>query len=323
MTIRQRLRSYLEFLVIRTLSATIPRMRRAAVLALARRWGNWAYTLARSLRAVGETNLRLALGDTLDDAGRERILRSAFTNFILAILDTFWFARDSARRIAEWVVMEETAFAPLMRPAAQICLTAHLGNWEVLGMAFSARGYPLTSVAAPFENSSVDELFNTQRRRSGQRVISKHGAIRQLLKTLRDGGKIAMLLDQNTRLTDGGIFVPFFGLPVAVSSAAAMLWRKTGAEVYFGLCLPEPDGRYRVTPPTRIDISQGPDHPDAVVAMTAAIARATEQAVRAHPGHWLWMYKRWKYIPEGEARERFPFYSKPAQPARPASPDTG
>jgi Kdo2-lipid IVA lauroyltransferase/acyltransferase len=309
--ISHRLRQGIEALLICLFSAWIPRLSRDRVLRMAARWGDAGYRHARRLRSVGEANLLLAYGQELDDATREAILRSAFRNFALLLLDTFWFSRDTARRIQQWVIFDEAGFAPLFRPAAHICITAHLGNWEVLGMAFATGGHPLVSVAAPLDNPIVDQMFNDMRKRTGQQVISKHGALRHLIKTLRAQGKIAMLLDQNTKPSDGGLFVPFFGRPVPVSSAAAALWRRTGAEIFFGVCLPEPDGHYRVPPVERVPTPSATDEsPGHIEQVTAAIAQTTERYVRRYPGHWLWMYKRWKFVPPGESRERYPYYAK-------------
>ena len=313
----ERLRSLGEAAALRVLSAVIPRLSRPQILRLARFLARWGFRLSPKLQRVGMANLRLAYGSDLDGAACEQILRESFHSFCLCMLDTVWFSRDIERRLAEWVDVDQTEMAPVLRPAAQICITAHMGGWEILGMALAARGYPPTSVAAPIENPAVDRIFNDLRRRSGQRVVSKHGAVRHLLRALREGGKIALLLDQNTKPEDGGVFVPFFGRAVAVSLAPAMLWKRTGAEVYFGLCLPDAQGRYRTTPPIRVAETEDREHPQAEVRMTAAIVKATEDAVRMHPGRWLWMYKRWKYVPQNEDRERYPYYAKQSGPPLP------
>jgi KDO2-lipid IV(A) lauroyltransferase len=45
--------------------------------------------------------------------------------------------------------------------------------------------------------------------------------------------------------------------------------------------------------------------------VTQAIARVLEGEIRKNPEQWLWVYKRWKYIPaEATSVERYPFYAR-------------
>jgi len=305
------IRHALEFALARMALATIPRMPRRSVIWMADCAGFIASVFARHLRQVAMVNLDIAFGPDMSAARKKRIVRRSFQTFALVMLDMFWFARDSAKRTAEWIDFDPS-HERLFRPAPQICVTAHMGNWEVLGMAFSARGFPLVSVAAPLANRRLDRLFVDLRRRTGQQILSKHGAVRGLLKTLKGGGKIALVLDQNTKPSAGGIFVDFFKLPAPVSPAVATLALRTGAEVFTGVCVPDGRGRYVVPAPEQIVICESmknSDNPERV--LTEAIVRSIEDLLRKHPEHWLWMYKRWKYVGPGRTPSEYPFYAKP------------
>jgi Kdo2-lipid IVA lauroyltransferase/acyltransferase len=288
----------------------VPRLPRRAVLGLARAFGSCACLLALHLRRVGLANLEIAFGAASSRADKRRILRRSFQSFALVVLDTLWLSRDTRSRV-ESLVRFDSEYSRLFQRKAQICVTGHLGNWEVMGLAFGVRGYPLASVAAPLANPAVDELFNRMRAATGQRVISVRGALRSLIRTLREGGKIALLLDQNTKPAEGGVFVDFFGLPVPIASAAAALALRTGAELFVGACVPQADGTYRALAPRRIPVPDAAGAgANAEAALTAEIARGLEELVRANPEHWLWMYKRWKYVAPGLERARYPFYAK-------------
>ncbi|MCX7007258.1 MAG: lysophospholipid acyltransferase family protein, partial [Kiritimatiellaeota bacterium] len=173
---------------------------------------------------------------------------------------------------------------------------------------------PLASVVMPLANPAVDALFLRVRGDNGQQIIPRQGAVRHLLRALRAGHKIALLLDQNTLPEEGGQFVEFFGVPVPVSAAGSVLGLKTGALFFFGFCLPQPDGRYRMLSTgafTPDPIPPGGDEAATVAALTQRTAAMIEQVVRAHPGQWLWMYKRWKFIAPGTDPARYPYYAKP------------
>ena len=302
-------RAKIELVLAKLGLFVVPVLPRRAVLVLARLLAAGAWCVARRERRIGLANLDLAFGDSKTAMEKQAILRESFRTFALMLLDIFWFSKKIHERVARWVEFDPS-MEPLWHQRATVGITAHLGNWELLGQTVAMRGYPLASLAAPLANPAVDDLFRRVRGVSGQNVIPQQGAVRQLLRALRSGSKIAILLDQNTLPKEGGVFVPFFGLPVPVSAAGAMLGLKTGALFFFGFCLAQSDGRYRClstgsfTPPAA-------DHPAAVEQLTLRIAAELEQVVRTYPGQWLWMYKRWKYIAPGVGRTRYPYYAKP------------
>jgi Kdo2-lipid IVA lauroyltransferase/acyltransferase len=293
----------------------IPHLSRPAAVRLSKFLGGAAYRLSGHLRRVGEANLDLAFGSDRSGAEKKAILKESFQTFALALVDLFWFARHHQERIRRYVAFDPVA-DHLIEKKARICVTAHMGNWEAMGMAATPRGFPLVSVAAPLTNPKLDRLFVGIRQVSGQQVLPKQGALRGLLSTLRKGGNVGVLLDQNTKPSEGGIFVDFFGLPVPVSGAPASLALRTGAEVVFGFSLPRPDGTYCVEVPHRFTPARQPgeDMESAVNRVTQDITRVTEGEIRKQPGLWLWMYKRWKHVAPGAPRERYPFYAKTLPP---------
>jgi lauroyl/myristoyl acyltransferase len=301
----------LETLLARLALAVVPRLPRSWVLGLAKVLGRIAYACSGHLRRVGQVNLQLAFGTEKPPEELRRILILSFQNFALVMLDTFWFSRRTRERVKQLVRFGPGAEA-VLKPQAHICITAHLGNWEILGMAFAFEGYPLTSVAAPLVNERLNRLFNSLREATGQHVVSKHGALRSLLRALKDGGKIALVLDQNTKPVDGGLFVDFFGKPVPVSSAPAALAIRTGSELYVGICLPKADGSYETPPPIGVKppAASAATETEQLQEFTQRITKAVEDLVRNYPEHWLWTYKRWKYVGPGRRRDEYPFYAK-------------
>lgn len=311
---RGALKNRAEYVLARAALAVLPRLSRRSILRLARILGLLAYCGSRHLRRVSLANLKVVLPERTQ-AERRRISRRSFTTFALVMLDTFWLARHTRERIADLVEFDP-AFAPVLAPGPLVCISAHLGNWEVLGMSIAHRGRSLASVVAPLKNPRVDPLFNELRHETGQMMVPRQGAVRHLLKALRQGHKIALLLDQNTKPVEGGLFVDFFGLKAPVSSAAALLALRTGVPIVIGICLPTADGRYRAPPLLHVDTGGLPQEQDqAIRALTQRIADGTARLVREHPEHWLSAYKRWKIRPEGEDAARYPFYTRPVRPA--------
>lgn len=311
----KRLRKKLEVHLTRLALRVVPRLPRSCALALARFLGAAAYPLSPGLRRLGRANLDLAFGDSLSPAGKRNVLRRSFRTFAQVVVDVFWFAHDTRRRITQHIAFDDVIDA-LTESRPRICVTGHLGNWEILGHAATLHGFPLLSVAAPLSNPAVFEIFQRARQASGQQVVPRQGAVRPLLAALRANSNVGLLLDQNTPPSEGGIFAEFFGLPVPVSPVAASLALRTGAEVVFGFCVPQSNGTYRVRIPCRFtpEAVEGESTKQAIERLTRRILKVIEEEIRRDPGNWLWMYKRWKYVAPGVPRARYPYYAKP--PAR-------
>ena len=316
MTSRHPIRGWIELIGTRAACQVIPRWSRGGIVRLAKFLSGVAPYVAREARRVTDANLRLAYGTELDSVTRERIARDSFRTFLLVLLDLIWFTRDTAERIRQYVQPHPTLFARLERPGPAVLLTGHLGNWEVLGQAVALRGVPLMSVAAPLNNPAVDQILIQARRQSGQLIVPSQGALLRMYRHLRHGGKVAMLLDQNVKPEEGGVFVPFFGLPVPISTSAATLALRMRCPIISAYLLPQPNGIYRVEAGQTIEVDELPSEDTEAnrTTITVHIGHMYERAIRKHPGHWLWSYKRWKHVPPEMSFDAYPFYAKAYRP---------
>ncbi len=297
--------------MVRLALALLPRLSHRALSRLARamaafgaRWGG------ERNRRVALANLALALPDRTA-AEHRAILKRSIQTFVLSMLEVFWLARDTHRRIDQLLRLGPGHDA-LLKIGPAVCVTAHMGNWELFGMAVSRRtGQPLTSVAAAIKNHRVDALFNELRRVTGQHMVPRKGALRQLIKALRGGGLIALLLDQNTKPVEGGVFVDFLGRPAPISSAAAVLAIRLNVPIVISFALPDGRGGYTATEPVLVDRSGIPEaEEEAVRVLTQRIADELSAQIRKTPEFWVWSYKRWKIRPPGGRAEDYPYYSR-------------
>jgi len=288
--------------------ALIPRLPRFGVLALARAGGCLGYVFDRRGRRVGMANLDVVFGDTQSETEKKRILKTSFITMSRTLLDTFWFAHHSGKRLEKYVEIDESSRV-FFEPKPHICITAHFGNWEIIGQMSGHQGRPLSSIATPVKNKTVNKYFIRAREATGQEIIPRAGALRKLIKVLRSGGKTAFLADQNTKEAEGGIWIDCFGIPAQVTAAPAALSGRTRTDILIGFCRPLPRGRYRVyaaetfPPPETVN-------EETVRTLTEQINAVTEQEIRCHPQYWLWMYKRWKTKKPGGESAGYPFYSK-------------
>ena len=311
MTFAKALRRVLEAPLTKLGLAVVPRFSRRGVLALSRFLGNAAYVFSTRSRRLGLANLDLAFGDSKTPAEKRTILRKSMQNFSLVVLDLAWFSRDTAARMETWFEAAPSMKDVMARSVSRVAVTGHFGNWELIGRYSAIKLVPLMSVALPLKNPDVEALLQRTRQTTGQRVIPREGALRKLIRFLKEGGTVAVLLDQNTRLEEGGLFVEFFGKPVAVSAAAGLLASMTRSEIAFAYALPRPDGSYLGEVPHVIPYAEisGMNRDSLSLEITRRLTRYYEEAIRARPECWLWSYKRWRHIPAGMPADGFPYYA--------------
>ena len=164
-----------------------------------------------------------------------------------------------------------------------------------MGAALAAHGHPLSVVARSQSNPWVDRLQNDVRARAGMSVIKADESIRRLVRTLRDGGLVAMLPDVNAG--DDGVFVPFMGRLASTPRGLAYFAWKLDCPIVPMYCVRQPDGRHvgHVTEPILPD--PGQDEETAVRDLTRRHTERLETFVRRHPDHWFWVHRRWKTRP--------------------------
>ena len=317
-------RTALEAPAFRLAVALVPRLPRPVVLALARLAGAVAAACPGRHRALALENLAIAFPSSTP-AERRRIFRRSCRNFALVMLDLLWFLRRPAERIARHLRLDDTV-EPVRARVPLVGVTGHLGNWELVGRYWAAASPGgITSVAMPVKNPAVDALLTRLRQNTGQVVVPRQGALRALVHALRNGSTVGLLLDQNTAPSDGGVFVPFFGLPVPVSPAAGLLSRLSRRPVAVAFAFPLPSGDYLLTCPRLFapeEIAALPKD-DLPALFAARLTAVYEQTIRERPDAWLWSYKRWKFIPPGADPAPFPSYARPTpvpEPPKGAAP---
>jgi KDO2-lipid IV(A) lauroyltransferase len=302
----RRVRAGLEWLPIGLARRTVPHLSRRSLRRLAAVLGGVGLCLDRRGRRIARVNLRIVFGGRLTPRRERILLAGCYRNAALVLLEMFWFQRGGAERVRRWVSVAPDLRAAMAVQPAGIVVTGHLGNWEAAAQAFVAHGIPLTSVAKPIGSARTTERLAAARSVLGQEIVPVLGALRALLRALQRNRAVAILQDQYTDPSDGGVWVDFLGLPAAVSNAAAVLAGRTGAPVHVCACRAlVPDG-YRVVRLATVPLADGL----APETFTARLTAVLTSEIRRRPSHWLMMYKRWKRVPPGDSPERFPFYAK-------------
>lgn len=292
--LRHRLQ-HLAFLALVSLRRTLPR---GAWLALGRALGRLAFHLDRRHREVALANHRRAFPEASEEERRRTILEcfAFFGRYVFELAGSLpAFAPDDLKHF-EFEGFEH-ARAALDSGRGVLCVTGHYGGWELQALAAGAQGAPLGVIARALDNPHLEARLRRLRTSTGNFVIDKREGFRPMLKALREGKAIAILIDQNV-IGDERIFVDFFGVPASTTPALGLLRVRTDAVLLPVFAFPIEGHRWRLVYGPPVEIAPTGDRAEDVRRITEACTRVIEDRIRAHPHLWLWMHNRWKTRPE-------------------------
>ncbi|MBP7147397.1 MAG: lysophospholipid acyltransferase family protein [Acidobacteria bacterium] len=286
----------LEAGVLLPLAALLRRLGPRRRVAIGRRLGLLVHRVDAGHREVARRNLRQALG--LDEVEAARLAREVFAHFGRVLAECLAlpaYAAPGAAALFEVEGLEHLARAHA-RGRGVIVVSAHFGNWELIGVRQALAGYPMDFIARPLDNPWMEAALRKWREQVGNRVLGKHGALRQGLRTLREGRALAFMVDQSMRVPPR-LFVPFFGRHAPVSPAMGHLAARTGAAVVPVVSFPRDDGGYRIVYEPELVAAPGSDPENAARELMRRATARVEDWVRQQPQAWLWMHDRWKWPP--------------------------
>ena len=147
--VRRTLRRPFETGGVLLLKMLIPLLPRGAVVALSRMAGRLAILLPLREKHIGRKNIDAVFGDSKSPREKNQILTTSFATFSLTMLDVFWFSRNPEKRIHNYVDIEDSPhMTSFFEVKPIICITAHMGSWEIMGQACALMGIDLASIAA-------------------------------------------------------------------------------------------------------------------------------------------------------------------------------
>jgi KDO2-lipid IV(A) lauroyltransferase len=294
--------------VVTFLSGRLQKMPRAKAMRFGEHLGAFIYTVNRRFvkrsHRYALRNLRLTQFPRPDATipEREVFIRRVLIHFSKVLVDFLRGPSLTSEELHRIVAAEGMAYAEASRRAGKgtIFITAHLGNWEMLGRYLAAEGIPLTVVAREPEDPALAAWVHHMREGAGMSVAYRGGSVRELLSLLKRNQAIGLLPDQNS----GDVFIPFFGVPAGTAVGPATLALHTGATLIPSYCVRLPDDTYRLLLLPPIPTHATGDKNADILRIMMEVNRVLESVIREYPDQWLWLHNRWKSAFEEGNRNR-------------------
>lgn len=257
--------------------------------------GMVGYRLAAGRRHVVETNLRLCFPQ-LTDHERVVLARDIFRSGGMSIVETAisWIAGGSSVLDRSVIEGQDNLNRALAKGKGAILMGTHMATLDIAGAIMSSE-FTLDVMYRANKNELLEYLMTSGRGRLFSNEIER-GDVRQVIRNLKAGHIVWYGPDQDYGPRNS-VFVPFFGVPAATTTATSRIAKIAGAPVV-------PFTHYRVGNNTRYRILIFPpweDFPSGVPEQDAKrINEFVEACVKERPEQYWWFHRRFKTRPPGE-----------------------
>jgi Kdo2-lipid IVA lauroyltransferase/acyltransferase len=289
---------------MKPLSSYLQDLRYYAVLAVIGFIRFLPYPLARSLfrflgmlayhadpfhRKIAAIQMRAALA--LENP--EKLVKKVFMNQAEILVDTIKYAYMTDKQITEKIVVENREYLDeaLSKGKGLMMITGHMGNWEILPHVPRILGIQFCIMADMREDEKIEAIVDSIRSRSGATILPPTGKALMLIKELKKGRTIGMVVDKRGAKKDA-LFCPLLGIPAPTNPAPAFLAIKGDAVILpvYGVKL---DGIHHFRFQKPVEASSFGQGKEAIQALSEYMQSWVASVVEQYPDQWFWLYSRW------------------------------
>lgn len=237
-------------------------------------------------RARARENLAMIWPD-MPQARRHIIADQALDNAGRSLIENYSNAEFTARQAAVSPTGPGVAALNAARAARRpvILVSGHFGNYEAARAALVAQGCQIGGLYRPMSNRYFNAHYVLTMEAFGGPIFAQGRAgTAGFVRHLKSGGLLVLLFDQHA----AGQAIDFLGKPAMTALSAAELALRYGADLIPFYGTRNADGLSFT-----VDL-EAPILHSTPLEMMAALTRSLEARIRAQPGQWFWIHRRWK-----------------------------
>jgi len=278
---------------------------RFAVKIFPRRWlfllsdflADVGFVFFRGFRLKSISNIGTALSAHNDLGMARATARRSLRNFFRACVEIAVALESSDERLCSEmpIVGKELLDAALAKGNGVIVLSAHLGNFFLVGTRLAIAGYSVHVLVSPPREERFAKLMDDIRLQAHQRTIRARPRLAALkeLNTVLRRNEIAIVIADEYRQSNG-VSVPLFGGTVMARRGPATLALRTGAAVVPACIVRQPDEKLKLIIEPELELARTGKSKDEVRESTLRITRWLERTVSAYPDQWNWTNIDWR-----------------------------
>ena len=252
------------------------------------------HKLGGSRRRVTEVNIAKCFPELSPEAQAQLVRNTFIANAKGYTESTIGWFRNIDRYVERMEVHGREHIQAVLNSGQGVLLVgAHFSMMD-MALPLVARTIPVSYMYRPNDNGLLNAMVEKNRRRYCKQAFTKF-ELREMIEHIAEGNAVWYAIDQDMG-PKHSVFAPFFGVPAASVKAAGWLARESGAAVIMLSQFRGENGVYtlRFTPVNGVPT-------DDEVANATAINKTLESEIRRDPAQYLWLHRRFKTRPEGEA----------------------
>jgi KDO2-lipid IV(A) lauroyltransferase len=297
-------RNQLEIWGVRFLAWFVPKLSRGGCMKLANLMGAVAFALDKRGREVSLANIEAALGEAHTPAQRVEIIRKSYQYFARTMVDLFWTPRLNPENVGQYIKHEGGEIMREIQGRPAVVTLSHKAGFEWTGPGNGFNGFRGVVLTQAFKNQEVGAIFRHLRQIGGQEIITQEASMLRMLKAIKKGSWVGMLIDLNVMPSQASTIIDAFGMKMCATILHAVLCQRGNALVVPMESEPLEDGSTLVRIHKPLEIPPG-----ATIQEIAQLSwNWLEPLIRAKPHLWMWSYKHWRFKPK-EATRSYPFYA--------------
>ena len=287
--------TYLEYTIILIVEKIITFLPSIMKSLLVKGVSYLTFCVAFSLRKFAKNNLEIAFGKTKTSKEINEIRLKCFLNLGKLVFEILGFSKLTPIMLKNVIHFSGESLETIKNLSQKgkgiIVISAHYGNWELLGLVISYLGFKLNIIYRPLENDLLNGYINDRRKLFNSKLILRKNSFIEGSKALKNNELLAFLIDQNQ--ARGGIFVPFFGKLASSPRGPALMAKRFKSPVMGTYIKRNPDSTHTVTF-KEIKLVESSSIKEYLYTNTYNFSNFFEELIRENPDQWYWFHNRWK-----------------------------
>lgn len=297
------IRHSLEYILVYFLIILVTPLSKNLVVTLGRSLGALAFRFSKRRKKAALTNLNIMFSDSKTAVEKMRIIKDSFKTLAVSALQSIWVNADTEKRVSQLIEEQpkglDTLRKCLEKKKGIFFLTAHYGNWEIMGLNHGLLGIcPLSSIVRKLDNPYLDTFVTKMRTTTGNQIFYRDDSLLKIVRELKNNNSVAVMMDQNT--ARGGIFVDFFGMKASTPRAVAQLSYRMGTPILPLFSYPTEKGTYKIEYGPELIFEKTNNKEQDILDWTQEMETFIETVIQKNPVPWMCGHRRWKTRPPEE-----------------------